>query len=423
MPNHNGQLRMISALDLGTSQACAAIAMLDEDGQLSVLGTGRAPMAGLRKGQVVNVQETIASIEAAVSEAETRADVRMDGVYVALSGEDIRSMNNTGVITISRGDPRQPHTQQITAEDIDRVLEQAQAITLPTEREILHVLTQEFRVDQHHGIQAPLGHIGHRLEARVHLVTGNAAAAQSLVRCVEQAGLYVETLVLAPLASAYAALDQTEREQGVVLLDMGAGTTEVIVYFEGGVRHTAIIPFGGDRISSDIAQVLHTTFEKAEALKRQFGYAKFPATVENRELTIDGIAGRAPQISSSRGLAAVIEPRVEEILQLCRHEIRKSEVSDRLTFGVVVTGGGALLTELEEKAGEVFSAAIKIGYPLHVTGLEDAVNSPVYTTVIGLLLYGREYEETYGPPPRPGGAGQFLRGLGTQVKEFFSELF
>ena len=423
MNNNHAQPRILAALDLGTCKVCAVIAQLSEDGRLSMLGVGTAPSAGLRKGLVVNVKETIASIDAAISEAESQADVKMDGVYVAISGEDIRSMNNMGVITVSRGDSRLPHTQEINEDDVDRVLEQARAITLPTEREILHVLPQEFRVDQHNGIQAPLGHIGHRLEARVHLVTGNAAASQNLVRCVEAAGLYVEGLVLAPLAAGYGALDHTERDQGVVLLDMGGGTTELIVYYEGGVRHTAIIPFGGNRIDDDIAQVLHTTSDKAEGLKREFGYAKFPATVENREITVDGIAGRPPQVTSRRGLSAIIEPRLEEILQLCRIEIRKSEVGDKLSFGVVITGGGALLTELEEKAGEVFSADIKIGYPLHVDGLEDGVNSPEYTTAVGLLLYGLEYEAAYGEPQRPGGVSMFFRNLGGQVTDFFNELF
>ncbi len=423
MNNHNGTPRILAALDLGTTKVCAAIAQVTQEGQLTLLGVGTAPSAGLRKGLVVNVKDLIAAIEEAVSEAESRADVKMDGVYVALSGEDIRSMNNSGVITVSRGDSRQPYTQEITDDDIDRVLAQARAITLPADRDILHVLPQEFRVDQHNGIHAPLGQIGHRLEARVHLITSNEAASQNLVRCVEAAGLFVEALVLAPLASAYGALDQIERDQGVVLLDIGGGTTDIIVYHDGGVHHTAIIPFGGDRINNDIAQVLHTTFDVAETLKQQFGYAKFPATADNREIVIDGIAGREAKVTSSRGLSAIIEPRLEEILQLCLNEIRRSDVSDMLTFGVVITGGGALLTELVEKAGEVFSAEIKIGYPLHTAGLDDGVDSPEYSTVVGLLHYGLEFEDTYGPPLRPGGVVRFFGRLSGQLKDFFYELF
>lgn len=423
MPTHETQPRLISALDIGTTKVCAVIAQVDEKSQLNLLGAGNAPSTGMRKGMVVNVNDTIASIEAAVEEAETQADVKMDGVYVALSGEQVRSMNNTGVITVSRSESHMPHTQEISEEDVERVLEQAKAITLPAEREILHVLPQEYKVDQHEGIKAPLGHIGHRLEARVHLVTIDGSAAQNIMRCAEAAGLYVEALVLAPLASAAAVLEPTEKDQGVVLIDMGGGTTELIVYYEGGVRHTAVIPFGGNRVTNDIAQILHTTFHKAEELKREYGYAKFPATVEDNEITIKGIAGRQPQTTTRRGLSAIIEPRLEEILQLCRNEIRKSEVSEKLTFGVVLAGGGVLLREMEEKAGEVFNADIKIGYPLHVGGLEDLASSPEYATAIGLLLYGLEYEETYGIARRSVGVGAFFKHLGSQVKNFFKELF
>lgn len=423
MTRHETQPRLISALDIGTTKACAVIAQVDENSRLNLLGVGRAPSTGMRKGMVVNVKETIASIEAAVEEAEAQADVKMDGVYVALSGEQVRSMNNAGVITVSRGESHMPLLQEISEEDVERVLEQAKAITLPVEREILHVLPQEFKVDQHDCIKAPLGHIGHRLEARVHLVTVDESAVRNIIRCVEAAGLYVEALVLAPLASAAAVLEQTEKDQGVVLIDIGGGTTELIVYYDGGVRHTAIIPFGGNRVTNDIAQILRTTFHKAEELKKEYGYAKLPATVEDNEITINGIAGRQPQTTTRRGLSAIIEPRLEEILQLCRNEIRKSEVSDRLTFGVVLAGGGVLLKEMDEKAGEVFNADIKIGYPLHVGSLEDMASSPEYATAIGLLLYGLEYEETYGVPKRPGSVIAFFRHLGNQVKDFFKELF
>ncbi|UCH09726.1 MAG: cell division protein FtsA [Fidelibacterota bacterium] len=415
--------RLIAALDIGTTKVCAVMAQVDEAGQLNLLGVGRASSTGMRKGLVVNVKETITAIEKAVEEAEAQADVSMDGVYVALSGEQIRSMNNTGVITVSREEPRVPHIQEITSEDVERVLEQAKAITLPADREILHVLPQEFKVDQHEGIKAPLGHIGHRLEARVHLVTIDEPTAQNIIRCVEAAGLFVEALVLAPLASATAVLEQTEKDQGVVLIDMGAGTTELMVYYDGGVRHTAVIPYGGNRVTNDIAQILHTTFDKAEELKKEYGYAKFPATVEDNEITIEGIAGRQAQTTTRRGLSAIIEPRLEEILTLCRNEVRKSDVSEKLTFGVVLTGGGVLIKEMEEKAGEVFNADIKIGYPLHVHGLEEMVSSPEYATAIGLLVYGHEYEETHGITKRPGGIMTFLRSLGQHIKNFFKELF
>ncbi len=423
MTNHESHPRLISALDVGNSKVCAVIARVNESGNLTLLGVGRTESRGMRKGMVVNVKDTIAAIEAAVAEAENQADLKMDSVYAAISGEQVRSMNNAGIITISRGESHVSDVQEITAVDVERVLIQAKAITLPTDREILHVLPQEFKVDQLAGIKAPLGHIGHRLEARVHLVTIDSTAVQNIIRCAEAAGLYVEQLVLAPLASAAAVLEQTEKDQGVVLVDIGADTTELIVFYDGGVRHTAVIPFGGNRITNDIAQVLHTTFDKAEELKREYGYAKFPATVKDDEFTVDGIAGRQPQSITRRGLSAIIEPRLEEILVLCRNEIKKSEVADKLTFGVVLAGGGILLNEIEEKAGEVFNAEIKIGYPLNVAGLEDVVNSPEYATAIGLLFYGLEHEETYGIAKRSGGIASFLRNVADQLKAFFKELF
>ncbi len=423
MNNRELQPSLISGLDVGTTKICAVIAQIDDEGRMNLLGVGQAPSTGIRKGMVVSVKETIASIEAAVSEAENQADVKMDGVYVALSGEQIRSMNNAGVITVSRGESRVPSTAEITPDDVARVLEQAQAITLPTEREILHVLPQEFKVDQHDGIKDPLGHVGHRLEARVHLVTVVSSVAQNITRCVEAAGLWVEAMVLAPLASSYAVLEDTEKDQGVVLIDMGGGTTDIIVYYDGGVRHTSVIPFGGNRITNDIAQILHTTFLKAEELKREHGYAKFPATVEDNEITIEGIAGRQPQTTTRRGLSSIVEPRLEEILTLCRNEVRKSEVGDKLTFGVVLTGGSILLKDIEEKAGEVFNADIKIGYPLHIHGLEDVMQSPEFATATGLLLYGREYQEKYGAVRPPGGFGRLVVDLGRGIKDFFRELF
>jgi cell division protein FtsA len=423
MPTKEMPPKLISALDIGTSKVCAVIAQVDENGKMDLLGVGTAPSTGISKGMVDNVKETINSIDTAVAEAENQADVKMDGVYVALSGEQIRSMNNSGVITVSRGESRLPNSQEISEDDIERVLAQAKDITLPIEREILHVLPQEFKVDQHDGIKDPLGHFGHRLEARVHLVTLVSAAAQNLERCVEEAGLWVENFVLAPLASSYAVLEPTEKEQGVVLIDLGAGTTDVSVYHDGGVRHTAVIPFGGNRITNDIAQILHTTYEKAEELKVQFGYAKFPATQDNRTLTIHGIAARSSQETTIEGLAGIIEPRLEEILHLCRNEIRKSEVGDRLTFGVVLTGGGAQMKEIEEKAGEIFNADIKTGHPLHITGLEERLNSPEYATLTGLLLYANEYQERYGNLKRPQGFGHFFNDVTSNIKNFFREMF
>ena len=423
MARYELQPDYISALDIGTSATTAAIAQVNDDGQLELLGVGTAPSTGIRKGMVVNVKETISAIEGAVIEAETQADVKMDAVYVSISGEHIRSINNSGVISIGSADSRRPNHREITPDDVDRVLDQAKAITLPPDRQILHILPQEFKVDLQDGIKDPVGHVGHRLEARVHLVTIIGATAQNIIRCVEAAGLYLNELVLAPLASAYAVLDQTEMDQGVVLIDMGAGTTDIVVYYEGGVRQTSVLPLGGHRVTSDIAQVLHTTFDNAEELKLNHGFAKFPATVGDDEITIDGIAGRQATVTNRRGLAEIIEPRLEEILLLCRNEVRKSEVSDKLTFGVVLTGGGILLREIEEKAGEVFNADIKLGYPIGMKGLADQVASPEFAVVTGLLRYGQLHGGTLAAGRNGHGFGHLFQNFGSQLKGFFKELF
>lgn len=414
---------LVSALDIGTSTTSAAMAQVDEDGQLHLLGVGQAPSSGIKKGIVVNMKETVAAIETSVIEAESQANLKMDGVYVALSGEHVRSMNNSGVISINGSDTRMTDHKEITGEDVERVLEQAKGIALPPNSQILHALPQDFKVDQNAGIKDPVGQVGHRLEAGVHLVTVVNSAAQNIIQCVEGAGLFLDELVLAPMASAYSVLDQTEMDQGVALIDIGSGTSDIVVYHDGGVRHTASIPLGGDSITRDVAQILHTTFETAEALKREHGYAKFPATIDELEITIEGIAGRAPKVTSRRGLAEIIEPRVEEILLLCRNEIRRSGVGSRLTFGIVLTGGTVLLKEIEEKAGEVFNSDIKIGYPLKYHGLAEKAASPACATVTGLLRYGMLHGNRGAMSRNGNGVGNLVQNFGEQLKGFFRELF
>ena len=423
MVMYETQPALISALDIGTGWTTAAIAQVDEDGQFALLGVGRAPSTGMRNGMVVNVKETIAAIENAVIEAETQAYIKMDGVFVSISGDHIRSLTNSGVISIGGSDTRRANHREITEGDVDRVLEQAKAITLPPDRQILHVLPQDFKVDHQSGIKNPVGHVGHRLEARVHLVTIVNSTAQNIIRCVEAAGLYLDELVLSPLASAYSVLDQTEMDQGVVLIDMGAGTCDIIVYYDGGVWQTAVVPLGGNRITNDIAQVLHTTFGVAETLKKEHGFAKFPATMEEVEITIEGIAGRQAKVTNRSGLAEIIEPRLEEILLLCRNEVRKSEVGDKLTFGVVLTGGSILLREIEEKAGEVFNADIKLGYPADMKGLTQEATSPDFGVVTGLLRYGLLHGGGVPGRRQAAGMGDMVHNIGSQIKGFFKELF
>ncbi len=373
---------LITGLDIGTTKIGVIIAEVEDDSQPKVIGVGTAPSEGLRKGVVVNVEKTVRSIENAVTQAEQMAGVKIDQVYVGIAGDHIRSYNGRGVVAVAGPD------NEITEDDVRRVIDAAKAVVMPIDREIIHIIPQEFIVDDQRGIKDPLGMSGVRLETEVHIVTGAITSAQNICRSVERAGLNVRDLVLEPLASSYSVLSEDEKELGVVVMDMGGGTTDIAMFFEGCIRHTAVVALGGGNVTNDIALCLRTPVDQAEMIKIKYGCA-LPSLLENQERTIEipGVGGRPPRKVAQELLVDIIHPRMEEIFRLAAGEIRKSEFANLMTAGVVITGGAALIKGAVELAEEVFDMPVKLGIPKGFSGLIDLAKSPIHATGVGLILY------------------------------------
>jgi cell division protein FtsA len=382
---------LIVGLDIGTSKVVVAVAEVlaepvgegaeDSAGTrpgFQVIGIGQAESEGLRKGVVVNIEATVRSIRKALEEAELMAACRIGTVYTGIAGSHIRSFNSSGMVAIK--------DREVTASDVARVLETARAVNIPTDQQVLHVLTQEYIVDGQDDIREPMGMSGVRLEVRVHIVTGAVSAAQNIVKCVRRCGLEVQDLVLQPLASAWAVLTPDERELGVALIDIGGGTTDIALLTNGAIRHTAIIPIAGDQITSDIAMALRTPIPDAEAIKLRYGVAKEVLADANDRIEIPGLGDRAPRMLSRQALAAVIEPRVEELFTLAHKVVRESGYEEMLSSGIVLTGGSALLPGVAELAEDVFLKPARIGWPTYDNALADVVRNPRFATVMGLLM-------------------------------------
>ena len=383
--------QIITGIDIGTTKIAVIIAeCTGEDNQIRILGVGEAPSDGLKKGVVVNMDQTVESLSLALVEAENQADINVDQAFVGITGDHIRGINYSGVITISKGRNRQSVGQEITQDDICRVLDHAQSINLSPDRRILHVLSRDFKVDDRSGIKNPLGLAGHRLEAKVHLVTSAINVEKDLHSCIEKVGVNVQEFVLEPLASAYSVLDDNEQQLGVILIDIGGGTTDVIVYHETGVLHAGAVPLGGHNITFDIAYGVQTTLEQAEQLKCQYGSAKSAIADPEETITITGTSGRQAKTVSKKSLAEIIEPRMDEIFRLVKNEIRKSDYLGEYTFGIVLTGGGSQLEHVSDLAQEIFHLPIKIGKPKLSGGVSEKVNTPRYATGVGLINYGRD---------------------------------
>jgi len=379
----------ITGLDIGTTKIGVIIAEVMEDNQPKVIGVGTAPSDGLRKGVVVNLEKTVRSIESAIEQAEQMAGVKIDEVYVGIAGDHIRSYNGRGVVAVAGPD------NEVTVDDVRRVIDAARAVVMPMDREIIHIIPQEFIVDDQRGIKDPLGMSGVRLETEVHLVTGAITSAQNICRSVERAGIYVKDLVLEPLASSYSVLAEDEKELGVIVMDMGGGTTDIAMFFEGCIRHTAVVALGGGNVTNDIALVLRTPVDQAEIIKQRYG-CSVHSLIDNPEdpIEIPGIGGRASRKVAKELLADIIRPRMEEIFRLAAGQIRKSEYANLMTTGVVLTGGGALVKGAVELAEEVFDMPVKLGIPKGFSGLIDLAKSPIHATGVGLILYAlsRDYE-------------------------------
>ncbi len=377
------QNRHVVGLDIGTTKTCAVVGEVDEDGDVHIAGVGAVPSSGLRKGVVVDLEATSRAIEDAVERAERMAGVKVESAYFSVSGEHITSTNTRGIVAVSRGD------HEIGSSDVERVVDAARmAAVLASDREIVHLLARGFVVDGHDGVKNPVGMYGARLEVEAHIVTGTATVLANLLKCVQRAGVEVEEIVLEPLASAEAVLTPPERELGVVIADIGGGTTSVGIFVGGGLSHTGILPVGGHHITSDIAVGLRTPLAEAEKIKLRHGAATAKATAEGELIEVFNVGDREPRILPRRVLCEIIEPRLTEILGMLRAQIRRSGYAHLIPAGVVLTGGTSLLRGIAPFASEQLELPARLGVPEQVAGLTDAVASPIYATAVGLVLYG-----------------------------------
>ena len=377
---------IITGLDIGTTKICAIIGRLNEFGKLEIIGVGTAPSRGLKKGIVVNIERTMHSITKAIEEAELMAGVEVESVYTGIAGAHINSLTNRGIVAISRP------SREIKQSDVERVIESAKAIALPPDQEIIHVIPQEFIVDDQDGVKDPVGMSGLRLEAIVHIITGSITSIENIIKSVHRAGYEVDDIVLQPLASAESVLTEEEKELGVVLVDMGGGTTDVIIFIKGSVWHTGVIPLGGEYITSDIAIGLRTPQKNAEEIKKRWGCTYVPLVKDNEQVEVPGLGGRGIRKVPRKFLAEIIQPRMEEILTLVIREIKKSGVEDLIPAGVVLTGGTSLLEGTSELAEKLLGVPVRIGYPQKVEGLTDRISNPMYSTGVGLVMYGSKHQ-------------------------------
>jgi len=372
---------LIVGLDIGTSKVVAVVAEMQPDGRYEVVGLGQHESRGLKKGVVVNIETTVASIQRALEEAELMADCKIRHVYTGIAGSHIRSFNSIGMVAIK--------DKEVTDADVARVIETAKAVNIPTDQQILHVLAQEFIIDGQEDIREPIGMSGVRLDVKVHIVTGAVSAAQNIIKCVRRCGLEVQDLILQPLASSSAVLTDDEKELGVALVDIGGGTTDIAIFTGGSIRHTAVIPIAGDQITNDVAMALRTPTPDAEDIKLRYGIAKQVLADPDDKIEVPGIGDRGPRSLSRQALAAVIEPRVEELFSLVQQVIRESGYEELLSSGVVITGRSSMLRGMAELGEDIFLKPVRIGVPGYSGGLADVVRTPRYATVLGLLEEAR----------------------------------
>ena len=378
--------QLLVGLDIGTSKVVAIVGEVSEDGQVEVIGIGSNPSRGLKKGVVVNIESTVQSIQRAVEEAELMAGCEINTVYAGIAGNHVRSLNSHGIVAI--------RDKEVSAGDVERVIDAARAVAIPADQKILHVLPQEFLIDSQEGIREPIGMSGVRLEAKVHLVTGAVSAAQNIVKCVQRCGLAVEDVVLEQLASSYSVLTEDEKELGVCIVDVGGGTTDIAVFCGGAIQHTAVIPIAGDQVTNDIAVSLRTPTQYAEELKIKYACALSQLANPDETIEVPSVGDRPSRRLARQTLAEVVEPRYEELLSLIRDELRRSGFEELIAAGVVLTGGSAKMEGVVELAEEVFHMPVRLGVPQFVDGLADVVRNPIHATGVGLLLYGRQATAT-----------------------------
>jgi cell division protein FtsA len=409
----NKRENLIVGLDIGTTKICAIVGNITEDG-VDIVGIGSSPSRGLRKGVVINIETTVASIKKAIDEAELMAGCEIKSVYAGIAGGHIKGFNSQGVIAIKN--------REVTSDDIRRVIDAAKAIAIPMDREVIHILPQEFIIDDQDGIREPLGMSGVRLEAKVHIVTGAVASAQNIIKSCNRGGLDVADIVLEQLASSEAVISAEEKEIGVALVDIGGGTTDIAIFVDGAIKHTSVLSLGGNHLTNDIAVGLRTPMAEAEKIKQKYGCCFSSLVGKDETIEVPSVGGRKPRVLSRQLLAEILEPRMEEIFTLVNREIMKSGFEDRIASGVVLTGGTSILEGSPELAEQVFNLPVRRGLPQNIGGLVDVVNSPVYATGVGLVVYGSKNMGIREFPTVQSDDNVFRR-VARRMKEWFGEFF
>lgn len=406
---------LIVGLDIGTSKVLAIVAEISPDGEVEIIGVGHHPSRGLKKGVVVNIESTVQSIQRAVEEAELMAGCEIHSVYAGIAGSHISSFNSHGIVAIK--------DKEVGPGDVERVIEAARALAIPADQKMLHILPQEFIIDKQEGIREPIGMCGVRLEAKVHIVTGAVSAAQNIIKCIRRCGLEVDDIILEQLASSIAVLTDDERELGVCLVDVGGGTTDICVFTDGAIRHTAVIPIAGDQVTNDIAVALRTPMQYAEEIKKQYGCALTQLAHSDETIEVPSVGDRAPRTLARQTLAEVIEPRIEELYSLVAAELRRSGFEDLVGSGVVLTGGSAKLQGMVELAEEIFHMPVRLGVPQNISGLSGVVENPMHATGVGLVQFGAKQREgaDFTRPLSNPVAG--IKGVWARMKSWFQGNF
>jgi cell division protein FtsA len=407
-PQHKS---MLVGLDIGTSKVVAVVGEVNYDGKVEIVGLGSHPSSGLKKGVVINIESTVQSIQRAIEEAELMAGCRIHSVYAGIAGNHIHSMNSNGMVAIK--------DREVTQYDIDRVLEAAKAVPLLGEKKILHVLPQEYAIDNQEGIKEPIGMSGVRLEAKVHMITGAVNAVQNIEKCVERCNLTTDAIILEQLASSYAVLTEDEKELGVCLMDIGAGTTDIAIFTEGSIRYTSVIPIAGDQVTNDIAMALRTPTQYAEEIKIKYACALTQLTRADETIKVPSVGDRPARTLSRQSLSEVVEPRYEELFRLVQAELSRSGYEDMVAAGIILTGGTSKMEGAVELAESIFQMPVRLAEPIGIIGLTDVIGDPMYSTAAGLLKFAAEQHE----PVLMEDKKQNTNSLSSRIKQWFKNNF
>ncbi|WP_039914850.1 cell division protein FtsA [Cellvibrio mixtus] len=408
--------KMIVGLDIGTSKVVAIVGAITPEGQLEIVGIGSHRSNGLKKGVVVNIESTVLSIQRAIEEAELMAGCQIHSVYAGIAGSHIRSLNSHGIVAI--------RDREVFSQDLERVIDAAQAVAIPADQKILHILPQEFLIDDQDGVKEPLGMSGVRLEAKVHLVTCAVNAAQNIEKCIRRCGLEVEDIILEQLASSYSVLTEDEKELGVCVVDIGGGTTDIAIFKDGAIRHTGVIPIAGDQVTNDIAMALRTPTPNAEEIKIKYACALAKLTSPDETIKVPSVGDRQPRDLSRQALAEVVEPRYDELFTLVQAELRRSGYEDLIAAGIVLTGGTSKMEGVIELAEEIFHMPVRLGAPQNIRGLSDIVNNPIYSTGVGLLIYAMKQHQGGSGGGRAANSTKESQGsIFSKIKKMFQSNF